>query len=105
MKYAPQGGPITVVVEGDDAAATVSVRDEGLGISADELPHLFERFYRAEGTRSLEGNGLGLHICQAIVSAHGGRIWATSDGLGQGSTFWFNLPRRAAEPLGHHPPP
>jgi signal transduction histidine kinase len=100
IKYAPDGGPITVAVEGDDATATVSVRDEGLGIPAEELPRLFERFYRVEGTRSLEGNGLGLHICQAIVSAHGGRIWATSDGPGRGSTFWFTLPRRPAEQPG-----
>jgi len=100
IKYAPDGGPITVAVEGDDETATVSVRDEGLGIPAEELPRLFERFYRVEGTRSLEGNGLGLHICQAIVSAHGGRIWATSDGPGRGSTFWFTLPRRPAEQPG-----
>jgi signal transduction histidine kinase len=69
------------------------VRDDGLGIPADELPHIFEQFYRVEGTRKLEGTGLGLYICQGIVAAHGGRVWAMSDGPGCGSTFAFSLPR------------
>jgi signal transduction histidine kinase len=53
---------------------------------------VFNRFYRAEGVRRLEGAGLGLYICQAIISAHGGRIWAESRGKGRGSTFCFTLP-------------
>jgi signal transduction histidine kinase len=53
---------------------------------------VFERFYRGRGIRRFEGAGLGLYICQAIVAAHGGRIWADSSGVDQGSTFGFALP-------------
>ncbi len=94
IKYAPDGGRIVVGVEADARHATVSVHDEGLGIAAEELPQLFGRFYRVAGTRGLEGSGLGLYICQGIISAHGGRIWATSEGPGRGSTFTFSVPRR-----------
>jgi signal transduction histidine kinase len=93
IKYSPEGGRIVVTVTADDCEVSVAVRDEGLGIPADDLPQLFERFYRVAGTRGLEGSGLGLYICQGIISAHGGRIWATSEGPGRGSTFWFTLPR------------
>jgi signal transduction histidine kinase len=101
VKYSPEGGAIEVAVGADSASATVAVRDQGVGLPAEELPHVFERFYRGEGIRRLEGSGLGLYICQAIVAAHGGRIWAESDGPGRGSTFCFTLPRAAggaAEP-------
>jgi signal transduction histidine kinase len=73
----------------------VSVRDRGVGVAPEELPLLFERFYRVAGTRGLEGSGLGLYICQGIVAAHGGRIWAASEGPGCGSSFSFALPRDA----------
>jgi signal transduction histidine kinase len=93
IKYAPDGGQVVISVETDRRQVTVSVRDQGLGIAPEELPQLFERFYRVAGMRGLEGSGLGLYICQGIISAHGGRIWAASDGPGQGSTFSFTLPR------------
>ena len=93
IKYAPGGGSIVVSVETDGREVTVSVQDQGLGIVADELPQLFERFYRVARTRGLEGSGLGLYVCQGIISGHGGRIWAHSDGPGLGSTFSFTLPR------------
>jgi signal transduction histidine kinase len=92
IKYTPDGGPIDICVETDSRQVIVAVRDQGLGIAPAELPQLFERFYRVAGTRGLEGSGLGLYICQGIISAHGGRIWASSDGLGHGSTFSFTLP-------------
>ena len=76
----------------DEDSATVTVRDPGIGLAADEAAHVFERFFRGQDTRQLEGTGLGLHICEAIVVAHGGRIWAESEGPGQGSTFGFSLP-------------
>jgi signal transduction histidine kinase len=78
----------------------VTVRDSGIGIGVTEAPHVFERFFRGQDIRRLEGTGLGLYICQAIVTAHGGHVWADSPGPGQGSTFGFSLPlvRRAGEP-------
>jgi signal transduction histidine kinase len=92
VKYSPEGGTVEVRIESNDGTVTVRVRDEGLGLAPEELPLLFDRFYRASGGRSLAGNGLGLYICRAIVAAHGGRIWAESAGPGQGSTFSFTLP-------------
>jgi signal transduction histidine kinase len=86
---------VHVRVAAREGEASFEVRDEGLGIPADALPHLFERFYRARGTRRLEGSGLGLYICHAIIGAHGGHIWAASEGPGRGSTFCFSLPRKA----------
>ena len=73
----------------------VSVTDEGRGISAERLPHLFRKFSRLDGEdrrRDIAGSGLGLAICKGIVEAHGGRIWAESDGLGLGSRFTFTIP-------------
>jgi signal transduction histidine kinase len=94
VKYSPDGGRIMVRLVADASEATVSVSDQGVGIEPDELPRLTERFYRVSGTRKLEGSGLGLYICQAIVSGHGGRLSAASDGLGKGSTFTMTLPYR-----------
>jgi signal transduction histidine kinase len=95
LKYSPDGGVITLRAELHARAVHVSVSDQGLGLPAEELPRLFDRFYRVEGTRRLEGSGLGLYICQAIVAAHGGHIVARSDGLGKGSTFEVALPLAA----------
>ncbi|HEV7666874.1 MAG TPA: ATP-binding protein [Chloroflexota bacterium] len=92
VKYSPAGGPIVVTLESDEESATVVIRDSGIGLASDEAPHVFERFFRGTEIRRLEGTGLGLHICQAIVVAHGGRIWAESAGPGQGSAFGFTLP-------------
>jgi signal transduction histidine kinase len=70
------------------------VRDNGIGIASDALPHVFDRFYRVDKSRSraLGGSGIGLTIAKALVEAMGGRITAESPGLGQGSTFTFTLP-------------
>jgi signal transduction histidine kinase len=96
VKYSPDGGVIELLVRAGKRAVTVRVSDTGVGLSADELPHVFERFYRARGMRALEGSGLGLYICQAIVAAHGGRMWAESQGAGRGTSFSFTLPRETA---------
>ncbi|HEX2991071.1 MAG TPA: ATP-binding protein, partial [Anaerolineales bacterium] len=71
----------------------VSVRDSGEGIQAEDLPHIFERFYRGEKSRNrgTGGAGLGLAIARGIVRAHGGVIWVESD-IGQGTTFIFTIP-------------
>ncbi len=84
---------VTAVREGSHVA--VSVADEGMGVPAEHLPHLFRKFTRIEGDdrrNDLEGTGLGLAICKGIVEAHGGRIWAESDGPGRGARFTFTIP-------------
>ena len=93
VKYSPHGGKITVSISATKRVVTVRTRDQGLGLTAEEVLHVFERFYRAQGIRQLEGTGLGLYICQGIVTAHGGRLWVESPGPGSGTTFSFELPR------------
>jgi signal transduction histidine kinase len=83
-----------VICEVDDQSLTVHVRDQGVGISANEIEKIFERFYQAaSGTSSHKagGVGLGLAICKGIIEAHKGRIWAQSE-IGKGSIFTFTLP-------------
>ncbi len=91
IKFTPPNGNITVssVVQGDNVL--ISVRDTGSGIPEDDLPHIFERFYKVDKARSGGGTGLGLAIAKHIVQAHGGNIRAESI-EGQGSTFTFSLP-------------
>jgi histidine kinase len=74
-------------------SAVVHVSDEGVGIAAEHLPHIFDRFYLVEDTK--DGVGLGLYICKGLVEAMGGKIWAVSE-VGVGSTFSFTLPVRVA---------
>jgi signal transduction histidine kinase len=93
IKYAPTGEPILVTVEVQGTFGKVSVTDRGMGIPAEHLARVFDRFYRVGGTAdTVAGQGLGLSICKEIVTAHGGRIWAESEGAGRGSTFSFTLP-------------
>jgi K+-sensing histidine kinase KdpD len=93
-KYSPAGRPIRVAAEQVGEEVLVSVHDEGEGIPAEHLERVFERFHRLDSDlrQSTSGTGLGLTICQGIVEAHGGRIWAESAGVGRGSTFRFTLP-------------
>ena len=86
-------GEVRIAWSRDDGEAIVRVIDSGVGIPADELPHIFERFYRVDisRSRSTGGAGLGLSIVRQLVAAHGGRVWAESE-VGKGSTFSFTLP-------------
>lgn len=95
IAYTPDGGTIRVSLVTDGTHAEVTVSDTGIGIPAEDLPHVFERFYRAEDarTRNHEGTGLGLAIAQKVVQAHQGRI-AVSSTLGEGTTFQVILPLR-----------
>jgi signal transduction histidine kinase len=96
-KYSPVESAITVRVEhrGEGAEALVSVRDLGIGIPAEDQPHLFERWFRAtrSPTQNYAGLGLGLYISHEIVTRHGGQLWVESSGIpGEGVTFFFTLP-------------
>ncbi|UFJ39608.1 hypothetical protein LOK74_16305 [Brevibacillus humidisoli] len=101
LKYTPQGGTIRFEVEGeatDDVHGTVTVKiiDSGIGIADDDLPHIFERFFKVAGQPS-DGAGLGLAICKEIIEYHQGTIGVNSR-KGEGSTFFFSLPVRFVTP-------
>ena len=92
----------------DDGHVAVSVADEGRGVAAERLPHLFRKFSRTDGGnrgRGPGGSGLGLAICRGIVEAHGGRIWAESDGEGMGARLTFTIPVVVEAGIGAQPDP
>jgi PAS domain S-box-containing protein len=93
IKYTPDGS-VTITLTGDPSVIQIQVQDTGPGISADDIPHLFQKFYRVDNsmTRTIGGTGLGLFICRKIVELYNGRIWAESE-PGKGTTFFINLPR------------
>jgi signal transduction histidine kinase len=91
IKYSDGSTHIEVVVSIREDSVVVAVVDKGKGIPAGELPYIFNRFYRAEKTRSLEGLGVGLFLSRQIIEAHNGRTWVESE-EGKGSTFYFSLP-------------
>jgi PAS domain S-box-containing protein len=91
VKYSPHGGEVLVTVGAVRGQAYLRVADQGLGITADALPHLFERFYRGQPAAGDSGLGLGLYISRMLVEAHDGRIWAESE-PGAGSTFSVAVP-------------
>ncbi|MCB9140522.1 MAG: GAF domain-containing protein [Caldilineaceae bacterium] len=119
IKYSPEGGLIRIggwyeaADQGHDNRVVLYVADEGIGIPSDELPHIFDRFYRVDSSlrRSTDGAGLGLFLCKAIAEAHGGEIWVRSE-QDKGTTFFIALPvdadaaaSTAARASGTTPPP
>ena len=97
VKYSPDGGRVTVRIEGAGSHVRFAVADEGLGIPPAEHRRVFEKFYRLDPnmTRGVGGTGLGLYICRELVRRMDGRIWVESPGLGRGSTFVVELPAAA----------
>ena len=93
VKYSPNGGNITIDAKDDGKFVTVSIRDEGMGMTGEQLDHIFEEFYKADQARhDFDSSGLGTAICKRIVERHGGKIWAESPGSGKGTTMFFTLP-------------
>jgi heavy metal sensor kinase len=93
IKYTPSGGRVIVSVRGSAETAILAVIDTGIGIAEQDLPRIFERFYRGDRSRSRAGSGLGLSLARAIATAHGGSITVSSS-PGKGSTFIISLPRQ-----------
>jgi signal transduction histidine kinase len=91
IKYSKGSSEVELTMQHDDKSITISVKDKGLGISKDQLPYIFNRFFRAEKTKNLEGMGLGLYLCRQIIKAHNGSVWAESE-ENKGSTFYFSIP-------------
>jgi signal transduction histidine kinase/DNA-binding response OmpR family regulator len=93
IKYTPTAGSVNLSVETEDAVTTIYVKDTGYGIPADDLPFIFDRFYRVhnEAVKDIEGNGLGLAIVKSIIEKNGGQISVESE-PGKGSCFYFSLP-------------
>jgi histidine kinase len=94
LQYTPAGGQVTVAAHQQGHEVVVSVQDTGIGIAAEHLPNVFDRFYRVDRSRARVsgGSGIGLTIAKHLVEAQGGRIWAESPGQGEGATFTFTLP-------------
>ena len=99
LKFTPPGGRVTVGAAPGEGEVRVWVADSGAGIAAEDLPHVFDRFWQAKKTER-SGAGLGLQICKGLIEGHGGRIWVES-ALGRGTTFHFTIPlgRAIAEQL------
>jgi signal transduction histidine kinase len=97
LRYTLSGGQVTVRTCREGQQLVIEVQDTGIGIAAEHLPYLCERFYRVDKSRTSAsgGSGIGLTIARHLVEAHGGRLWAISPGPGQGSTFSFTLPLAA----------
>lgn len=93
VKYGRDGGKIQVDAQAMPNCVRISVRDDGIGISEADLPHVFERFYRVDAVRDRRGTGLGLSLCREIAALHGGTLRVTSR-LGEGSVFVLELPKR-----------
>jgi PAS domain S-box-containing protein len=91
LKYSAPETPVTLLLDERGTAVVAAVSDQGVGIPPEDIPHLFQRYYRARTGRKAEGLGLGLYIARLIVEAHGGQIWVESE-PGRGSTFTLTLP-------------
>lgn len=95
LAYTPAGGAVTVSAQRRGGELRIVIKDNGIGIPPEHLPHIFDRFYRVDKSRSRAsggGSGIGLTIARHLVEAHGGRLQAESEGEGRGSTFTFTLP-------------
>jgi signal transduction histidine kinase len=93
IKYTPDHGQVTISTLSQPGYLTFAIKDSGIGIASDDLPRLFEKFYRGKQreARAQHGSGLGLAIVHSIATNHGGRVWVDSS-VGKGSTFYLQIP-------------
>ena len=91
VKFTRPGGEVALSAEAGEGFVRFAVKDTGVGIPSDDIPRIFERFYRVDKSRAGGGTGLGLSISRHLIESHSGRIWAESI-EGEGSTFYFTLP-------------
>jgi len=93
IKYTPEQGRITIIAEMKGDKVAIKIQDNGIGISQEDLPHIFDKFFRVDRpeTENIIGSGLGLSIVKTIVEKHGGRVWVESE-IGSGTTFVIVLP-------------
>jgi len=104
VTYSPANTPVKICLEANEIELRVSISDEGIGIAQEHLDRIFDRFYRIEQEEEQHsGSGLGLASSLATIEAHGGKIWAYSPGLNQGSTFYFTLPFATRAPSTMQP--
>lgn len=93
VKYSKKQGIITIEAEQDDENIILSIKDTGIGMTSDQIQRIFDEFYKADGSRhDFDSSGLGMPICKRIMELHHGNIWAESDGLDKGSTFYVQFP-------------
>ena len=98
VKYSNKNGKITLKAKQKDQHIILSIQDDGIGMTVEEIQRLFDEFYKADESRhDFDSSGLGLPIAKRIVEKHGGRIWVESEGKGKGSTFFFSLPKTQNE--------
>mgnify|MGYP006285920647 FL=1 len=96
VKYSKELGRIIISARKTEQFITISIEDEGMGMTSDQMNHVFDEFYKADESRhDFESSGLGMAICKRIVEKHGGSIWVESPGLDEGSTFYFTLPQES----------
>jgi len=100
IKYTPQGRISLTAIQESRGTVKITIMDTGVGIADEHLPHIFERFYRVDRSRSSGGSGLGLAIASEIVQAHGGTIEVSSR-VGEGTTFILRFPDRMKSSLPH----
>jgi signal transduction histidine kinase len=93
VKYSPVKSKIIFDAHDDGEFVTISVKDSGIGMTKDQIEHIFDEFYKVDESRhDFDSCGLGLSICKSIIEKHGGKIWVESPGLRKGSTFYFTVP-------------
>jgi signal transduction histidine kinase len=96
IKYSPNGGTVSIESIKKEDNIIVSIKDEGIGLDEEQIKYIFDEFYKTDSSRhDLDSSGLGLTICKRIIERHDGEIWADSEGLGKGSTFYFKIPLKS----------